>query len=1258
MYRILYFFGYRKPRGPNTTASAAGDGDYYPSFPVPELQLQGQSPIEEGQGILVPNTPGPMVAGPRPMDSPSIQLTENPLSDLRRLNQLFNPLVKKRKTINEDNGLLLPQIGDKPASVMSIEKSIGVDLVDNLKNLDVVQDGLNHFLSGGGPFIKILDDVAKIHPAVTVAVLAFKAVWTLETTRRENDKRIIALYISMRDMMGVLHRWDYFLVNIENHSIESIRYVLYRLQDISKKKAERRGEKVKDIFGFSLKDISEKAALDMKKCGSACDLYGKKRLVIKVLNSTFWQSTFTEFLRKFAQHRQDFEFALTIHIAGAVEESINYQQKHAAALAQLDDKLTSMSEMLRRFATPEETDIAMFIEKKGGVKTIAQQIKENNPKSDAVLKELDEYENEKYNTTQGTQGGKIRHPHDSLEELRKEINIDQDQALKKNFESFQLKFEAQQKLFRDEVTQVVRKEGENIIRTLTAGSYSRILNEDVQAVWKEMKWGGNVKARHFVLALHDYFTEKWGLDVPEQPKEALTFKYPLRAFRPAKKGETDEWALGYLDPANLQTLSEAFDADASGFITIKEVNEFTGSMPEGWSLPHWIAYWAIGWQLTLDHNKEACQEILARMLRTLPSVRPENRDAANQYFETMSQCILPLLASVNPVEEDEILFEKFEKYNKQEEQALKARLKEEAEESIVVISQAVSDRVKRLKAIFVQQKLRVNESFHVFANGIFEYISEASKFWSAETILRTDLLSVSYFHFKEEPNDLEDPTQFCNHEVQLPIKVAPLHDALVKAYGNEVPPLPFSLFEGEWNGYFYNDDHKISIQLLSFSFVSDNQGEAGSTEPVEIEVEGSLIAAAKEFQVKGKDIMRHNQNLIEFAELKCTGNYGLSELTGHINPQTRMMTGTVSLHSPGSLTTTSCTLYMEQRTLSTASFDRFHPPASEFQTSKPRALWKFALDAVMAEVSQKFTFTRRYFAERRKTRQTYLDLMLERRLGRILEHEEYEVLWSLRSSFSKADAEFYDFLVKYMLSMRTRHCGYTCDNCQRTIYGSRTFCITCLESAIDMNTVDFCDRVDCINSQGVYDREDILTPHVPSHTLVKTRRVVFRVMLGKVVKDAKAAKDKVDKRIQQNIVLQQNKMKSRKEAPDRNAVITCCFCGEIISEEFWICIECNNPTCICTKCDSNGRTALLETYEGSHNYQEHVLVKWQMPPQHTVLTIEERLTRMERELTDRLSKLETFFQDHIHKVDRLLESPPGTSSVNNGFNGSHGWTAI
>ncbi len=37
-----------------------------------------------------------------------------------------------------------------------------------------------------------------------VVVLAFKTVYTLEQKRRDNDKKVVSLFVGMKDMMGAL----------------------------------------------------------------------------------------------------------------------------------------------------------------------------------------------------------------------------------------------------------------------------------------------------------------------------------------------------------------------------------------------------------------------------------------------------------------------------------------------------------------------------------------------------------------------------------------------------------------------------------------------------------------------------------------------------------------------------------------------------------------------------------------------------------------------------------------------------------------------------------------------------------------------------------------------------------------------------------------------------------------------------------------------------------------------------------------------
>jgi hypothetical protein len=45
---------------------------------------------------------------------------------------------------------------------------------------------------------------------------------------------------------------------------------------------------------------------------------------------------------------------------------------------------------------------------------------------------------------------------------------------------------------------------------------------------------------------------------------------------------SDAWAIKFIDLTWLQPISEAFDDDASGFITITEVNRLTSSRPGDW----------------------------------------------------------------------------------------------------------------------------------------------------------------------------------------------------------------------------------------------------------------------------------------------------------------------------------------------------------------------------------------------------------------------------------------------------------------------------------------------------------------------------------------------------------------------------------------------------------------------------------------------------------------------------------------------------
>jgi len=134
-------------------------------------------------------------------------------------------------------------------------------------------------------------------------------------------------------------------------------------------------------------------------------------------------------------------------------------------------------------------------------------------------------------------------------------------------------------------------------------------------------WRGSVKARHFVLALKDHYDEMVARDI-EGPDEW-------------------EWTHEYMINFRVRKFVEAFDGDASGFITVKEANNFTRSRPPDWrwvlgnhclvrlaytshSLPHWLAYCAIGdCCCSIDHD--SLKLTMTRLANDLYKLLQEDR---------------------------------------------------------------------------------------------------------------------------------------------------------------------------------------------------------------------------------------------------------------------------------------------------------------------------------------------------------------------------------------------------------------------------------------------------------------------------------------------------------------------------------------------------------------------------------------------------------------------------------------------------------
>ena len=184
-----------------------------------------------------------------------------------------------------------------------------------------------------------------------------------------------------------------------------------------------------------------------------------------------------------------------------------------------------------------------------------------------------------------------------------------------------------------------------------------------------------------MLALRDYYRQQ----VKRKREAPHTDEFKSRV------ADEDEWALEWININRLQAIIEAFDDDASGFITVEEVNYFTTSRPKEWrcvshdrirmgteapffSLPHWLAYWAIGWQMTTTKYRDMIVNICAKMFAIRPHVHPANRHAVDIYLQTVWQKISTLTLSFVNANQPDSLQERFKSYIEAEEIRLREGL--------------------------------------------------------------------------------------------------------------------------------------------------------------------------------------------------------------------------------------------------------------------------------------------------------------------------------------------------------------------------------------------------------------------------------------------------------------------------------------------------------------------------------------------------------------------------------------------------------
>ncbi|KAJ7246566.1 hypothetical protein B0H12DRAFT_758041 [Mycena haematopus] len=1143
--------------------------------------------------------------------SPSIQQPQIPNDDFSRnlagAWDIANTAPKVSKTDKllqvAENKFIQGQAEE--GKLMAIETGV-VAALTTVGGMEVIEQGLHTFMDGIPVLMNALDEVAKLHPFIGVAVMAFKAVWALEEKRRANDKMILSLHMEMKDMMSVLTQ----LKNVKD------------AEEVAPDGSTIRGR---------MQDIVKGTADDIKSCANVCDTYSKKKTVVKVLKGPIWEGKLVKFVGIFTKRRGDFEFALSIHTALGVDAANRAISAVDKTTQEMNAKMDLMMKMFSQFVTPEQKEMARLVEQKGGLQACQD--------NDKVLKELNELEQKsgaapRQGPTSAKGSASATNSKSGLEDLKDDLMTDIDDAIAKNMTAFDRKFEVQTRQIIDEMSKVVERQGDRIIGAITAGPHDKIVDPDVHEIWKEMGWRGSVKSRHFVMALRDHYQEGG--------EEA------------AAKNDNhheDDWALLYLTVSRLQPISEAFDDDASSFISITEANTFTAARPLDWSLKKWLAFWAIGWHQSMAHYVGKIKELLAKMFALRLHVLPANRVSVNKYLDSIHHGVTTLHSGLNPCYINEGLQEKFTSYIESEEARLRGNLEAisydidaintlylitgqgrierfllpliflllerhfqilracqskivhpdelwDAADTMEWAIVAGQERVDLLESNFKQQKVDMKQQFKTFAHGLFQYMHDPHGLWAPKLVLAQDDVEYPYDDSLEPQVDFYKVLNFPLDTDRLDFDAYTPAPRAKKVATRPAPALRALL--GTWNGFTYShkDETVPSSGMLSF----------------DLSATGNLTF--------GASAQRANMSEFNIAA-NVTPNISTSSNSHSSKPSPLgsrlfiLLALGIFPHSP-----------LQER----GERNPILVPMTAFSFSsewRRNALWQFAIAAVRYGV-RRGAWSWSFFEQRGQNRRRFIELYIRKtRFGRPLTRKEEDELGLLQKSFTTADSRFYHSIAEDQIRKTTDH-DVSCDACKGHIGGSRVTCLTCrLEETFD--TVDFCDNPTCMYAKVI--PTGMTRPHLPTHDIFKVRRNVHTRQFGKTYRQAQEALKKARAFFPDPQDEKAEPLKSALDAP------RCAVCRRAVTQPCWFCVQCEDPRFICMACEGKKNYSFL-----GHDLDTHDLVRCTVLVEAAEVALEERLVDLESRLEKHQAYIDTKLQSMELKMEERLSQLDGRLS--------------
>jgi len=313
--------------------------------------------------------------------------------------------------------------------------------------------------------------------------------------------------------------------------------------------------------------------------------------------------------------------------------------------------------------------------------------------------------------------------------------------------------------FKFALEQRIEESQETILNELKSGPYELIHNADVKDIWKNIAAKeASVKHRQFIDGMNYYFN--------------LQFKrYKAEHHRAERE---DYWTRDIISKVHFHpAIGDAIDDDASGYISIEEVNEFMRRKPENWTVPQWIAYWAYGWDADNRLYGERIVKTYTQLVKLKDAGDP-NAELVDHYLSETEERISVYANSLYRMRElDPSAEMKMDRLRDQlrdrNEKEIKGRLKsvdhkidysvlaavtgserieatflplasllmsrhlwlmskpdvssqvvEEATSSVLALIEAMRRRIEDLKMIWRRQRMDVDTQIRYYANGLLE----------------------------------------------------------------------------------------------------------------------------------------------------------------------------------------------------------------------------------------------------------------------------------------------------------------------------------------------------------------------------------------------------------------------------------------------------------------------------------------------------------------------------------------------------------